>query len=411
MRVIKSATSQKEVGFTANSLNSKYRLIISGTPTFNKLEAFMGLMAFMQNRNLRNEGFLYSLGFKPEEVAHDDDCLWGVLRKFNPYEVPDDHSRACLRCYAQAMQMYIFNPLVVKTFAVQGQRMAQVLKKLMIRRTHSSKLNGRSIASELPSVQRLTFECAFTSKERAHYDAAYADTSSHLFSKNKNKDSVEWNTTTYRKLCLLCSSLGFLYLLTYKATKLAKTRKTMDAHTILMDLRAGQKRKGIADNNQISINKFQNINNDTQLILRYHCTGSPKLRKLLGILAEIVVLGQEKVLVWVNNPAQSEWLQQVSRYKIPLRYLTNPRLQVLRLCGIDALQLRTDLRQKEQDRMIEDFNDKADKVHVLVCSYLVSCAGLNMQKRCRTTIEYEPPPNEATRTHEVGRVKRMGNPS
>lgn len=34
-----------------------------------------------------------------------------------------------------------------------------------------------------------------------------------------------------------------------------------------------------------------------------------------------------------------------------------------------------------------------------------------MQKRCRTTIEFEPPPNEPTRIHEVGRVKRMGNPS
>jgi hypothetical protein len=31
-----------------------------------------------------------------------------------------------------------------------------------------------------------------------------------------------------------------------------------------------------------------------------------------------------------------------------------------------------------------------------------------MQKMCRTTIEFEPPPNESVRAQEVGRVKRKG---
>jgi hypothetical protein len=44
----------------------------------------------------------------------------------------------------------------------------------------------------------------------------------------------------------------------------------------------------------------------------------------------------------------------------------------------------------------------------MICSYIVSCAGLNLQKMCRTRIEFEPPPNEPVRTQELGRIKRRG---
>ncbi|KAF2030155.1 hypothetical protein EK21DRAFT_89216 [Setomelanomma holmii] len=197
--------------------------------------------------------------------------------------------------------------------------------------------------------------------------------------KTKNAKSVEWNTTTYRKLCLLSSWLGFLYLLNYKASKLSSLRKKKDALTILRDLRTFQKRKGIPDGQQIPVNASAD-RKDVQQILRYHCTGSPKLRVLLIILAELVVLREEKVLIWVNTPAQSEWL-----------------FHVLRFCGIDAAQLRTDLRQREQDNLLYKFNiefQAGRRPHLLIM--------------CRTTIEFEPPSNEAVRVQEVGRVKRKG---
>jgi hypothetical protein len=39
---------------------------------------------------------------------------------------------------------------------------------------------------------------------------------------------------------------------------------------------------------------------------------------------------------------------------------------------------------------------------------MISCAGLNLQKACRTSIEFEPPPNEPIRVQELGRVRRRG---
>ena len=89
----------------------------------------------------------------------------------------------------------------------------------------------------------------------------------------------------------------------------------------------------------------------------------------------------------------------------------NSWLQVLHLIGIDARQLRTDLRQADQDQLLKDFNEDPDAATVLLCSYMVSCAGLNMQKLYRTTVEYEPPPNEAIRQQEFGRLRRRGQPS
>jgi hypothetical protein len=52
---------------------------------------------------------------------------------------------------------------------------------------------------------------------------------------------------------------------------------------------------------------------------------------------------------------------------------------VLRLCAIDTRQLRADLKQKEHKALITDFNAEQEKANDLICSFLVSCAGLNLR--------------------------------
>ncbi|KAI4675893.1 uncharacterized protein J4E84_009868 [Alternaria hordeiaustralica] len=395
-----------EIGWAINHLGATYRHILTGTPTFNGLKEYCGLMEFLQNPALQDENYLRSLGFVDADFAKPASPVFAmggtcpldsILIKFNPYTVADDDRRAPLKYCQEAMVKYIFNPIVSPTMAEQGSKMSQVLRKIMLRRTHSSEINGVPLRAALPAVQRLVYDCEFNAAERAFYDAAVAKTSETLFAKTASKKNVEWNTTTYRKLCLLSSWLGFKYLLddSYKATKLAaKRKKKMTALTILKDMRSGQKRLRVPIDQQIPVDKHTDIETDVQQILHWHCQGAPKLRKLLGILAEIVVLRQEKVLIWVSNPAQAEWLQQV-----------------LLLLKFSAFQLRTDLSQTEQDKILNDFNNDPHLVAVLICSYLVSCSGLNMQTLCRTTIEYEPPPNESIRAQEVGRVKRRGQPS
>lgn len=83
----------------------------------------------------------------------------------------------------------------------------------------------------------------------------------------------------------------------------------------------------------------------------------------------------------------------------------------MKLCGIKTAQLRTDLTANEQRKLIDDFNFEDGEIQVLICSYMVSCAGLNIQKQCRTSIEFEPPSNESIRAQELGRVRRTGQPS
>jgi SNF2 family DNA or RNA helicase len=193
----------------------------------------------------------------------------------------------------------------------QGRRLAMVLQKIMLRRTQTSILDGIAIAKSLPRVQRSVFECEFTPTERAHYEYMMEDESSKLFKKSKNEKAVEWSTTAYRKWSLLASWLGFEYLLDYKAATLKSRRKNMDALSILRDVRKGQERLKIPKAGLLPITKDTKTT-EIQKILEWHCAGSPKLRQLLPLLAEIVVLRKEKALIWVNNPAQAEWLEHVS---------------------------------------------------------------------------------------------------
>ncbi|OAL50711.1 hypothetical protein IQ07DRAFT_680068 [Pyrenochaeta sp. DS3sAY3a] len=162
----------------------------------------------------------------------------------------------------------------------------------------------------------------------------------------------------------------------------------LDAHVYSIYL--GQERSQIDEGKRIPIS--EDDKDDVQKILNWHCQGSPKLRKLLELLAEIVVLRKEKAIIWVNSPARMQWL-----------------CPVLSLCGIDARQLRTDLPAKELDALIHDYDRDPKTASVLICSFLVSCAGLNLQNLCRTFIEFEPPPNESTRQQARGRVKWRGS--
>lgn len=79
--------------------------------------------------------------------------------------------------------------------------------------------------------------------------------------------------------------------------------------TILKDLFSAQKRAGVRSEDQISIPHPDEI----QDILENLGQGSPKLRFLLLIIAELVILKQEKMLVFVTLLAQQTWLECVSQ--------------------------------------------------------------------------------------------------
>lgn len=303
----------KNVGAAVQWLQADYRDVITGTPTLNGLDEFMGIMAFMQNPGLNDHTYLTSLGFQDVAV---DNPLDDVLSRFDPWSVDDDDQRSQLKFCSQALKQYVFDSGY--TAAEQGTRMMEVLSKIMIRRSFASSIGGKRIGDTLPEFQRLTIDCDYTPEERAHYEAAYMDTSNRLVRKAKDETKLMWSTTTYRRLCLMSTWLGFSYLLHYKAPFLKKFRQTNgNATTILKDLRAGQKRANIPEEKCIKVPSKEDI----QSILQAHCTGSPKLRSLLGLLAEIVVLLKEKAVIWCNTPAQMEWLWCVSIFQPSIKFL------------------------------------------------------------------------------------------
>lgn len=194
------------------------------------------------------------------------------------------------------MDTYVFGKDISR--ATRGKRILEILSNSMVRRAIASKLDGKRIGDQLPAVQRVTIECEFTKEEREHYDGAFSDTSVSLFGKDEKKGTVVWQTMIYRKLCLLSSWLGFVCLLHYKVGKLKDFRKNYgDALQILRDIRTKQRVEKVEENKRLPLPDA----NDVQAILRSHCTGSPKLRQLLKIVAEIVILRKEKVILWVNT--------------------------------------------------------------------------------------------------------------
>lgn len=311
-----------DIGWAISNIGSKYRHILSGTPTFDSIEEFSGIMRFLQDPKLSQKEHLLAMGFTEKQLlegTHERHgqitFLESALYWQDPYTLPDDDPKAPLKYCGEAMDKYLFCKTTNegRQFGVaeQGNRLKQVLQKVMIRRTQTSLLNGVPIGESLPSVQRMVFVCDFTENERAHYDYMMQDEATTLFRKSKDDKSVEWSTTAYRKWCLLASWLGFGYLFDYKASTLSSKRKTMTAMSILRDIEAGQRRLKVPEDKRIPLPKKPKTI-DVQSIIKHHCTGSPKLRQLLSIYAEVVVLREEKSLLWINNPAQGQWLEEVS---------------------------------------------------------------------------------------------------
>jgi hypothetical protein len=80
----------------------------------------------------------------------------------------------------------------------------------------------------------------------------------------------------------------------------------------------------------------------------------------------------------------------------------------MKACGLQAAQLRADMTSTERDALVRIFQEEKDEVQVFICSYSVSCAGLNLHMLCRTVIEFELAPCEGVRQQMLGRIRRRG---
>jgi hypothetical protein len=140
-----------ESGTTILDLQARYRIIISGTPTFSNIEELCGIMTFIGNPRLDEVETLRTLRFTDKDMfgvlspesSKELPPLDAVLYYFDPYKVSDTHPGAPLKYCASAMVKHIFNKIVSYSIAEKGSRPSQLLRRVMVRRTNSSVLNRR----------------------------------------------------------------------------------------------------------------------------------------------------------------------------------------------------------------------------------------------------------------------------
>jgi len=110
-----------DVGFAVSNIGSRYRHILSGTPIFDNIDEFAGIMRFLQNLVLGQKEHLLEMGFSERELttgSHERPGkvtpLESVVYFCDPYSLADGNVKTPLRFTSEAMQRDLFNKLYNK---------------------------------------------------------------------------------------------------------------------------------------------------------------------------------------------------------------------------------------------------------------------------------------------------------
>lgn len=351
-------------------LRTKYKSLMTATPFAPSEDAFEGQLRLMQSNDAWGAANLARLG---------------VDSTFDPWSVSEDHVAAELRFTAQSVRENIINDTELSD-ADKGNRFRSIMKRLVIRRTAGSRIpfgTGKTIGEDIPPVKYTTARCTLTNDEHDEYNRILNKMSDREYMKTlREKDKSMW-TPAFRRMMLVCDSLKFEHMLDLKLGRL-KTLRNEGKVTALQLLKHCLDKQGMRPSFELP------DANDPKAILMEHARGSPKLRFLLFIAAELVVLKQEKMTVWCALPSTQQWIESV-----------------LQEAGVKAKSYRADMAAKEKEELQRQFNDTED-IEVLILPYRGASCGLNLQKMCRNMCMFDPAPNTELGQQAVGRHHRVG---
>jgi hypothetical protein len=114
---------------------------------------------------------------------------------------------------------------------------------------------------------------------------------------------------------------------------------------------------------------LQNINSRYTENLEFLLRGSPKMRAMLPIIVDQMILYGEKSTVWTMFPAEHAYVAAA-----------------IHEAGIEYGVLHGRLDTDQRHRLIHTFTTEARRCMVLVCSYSVDSSGLNLQSLCRNVL-------------------------
>lgn len=245
-------------------------------------------------------------------------------------------------------------------------------------------------------MQREVISCTFSDTENEMFKTLSRAYSKGLFTPSPaDPNRYIWNMRKLRKLVLFSSWLGFHYV--------EQSLEAANIPTACAKLKTGKVASAFARaiNSGASIetgslrhflhNASVGNGDNWTWTLEHMLRGSPKMRAMLPILRDQVIVYGEKAIVWTQFPAEQVYVAAT-----------------LHEARIDAQVFHAGLSAHERSVLVDWFIRETDTCKVLVCSFNVNAAGLNLQNLCRNVHHFSPAMSKSIADQAIGRVCRIG---
>ncbi|PWY66464.1 putative DNA repair helicase rad5,16, partial [Aspergillus heteromorphus CBS 117.55] len=381
------------ISFACTWLRAGFRILLTATPFYNDVRDFLGYIGLLLRSN-------------PAAKA-----TFTSSRVRQIVEAPPGTEDERLLCSQEFVTKHILSKEVQDTNTI-SYRLRKILQRLMIRRTQGSALpigSTNKIGADIPPAFKKVLTPSFEPEEFAAYQAYEAVNRRNIFIMDREKPShAHWHMGRLRKLIMGSSWLGFINVeSSLPASAVVESLGAVRRHEWIACVRPSLEAKTLVEKNTVKgfytrtrehhHTKISLSNSDGDAIqldtggLEWLLRGAPKMRAMLPIIRDQVFLKQEKSLVWTYFPGEEVYISAV-----------------LTEAGVDHAVIHAGLTARERSIIVKSFTRDPDKCMVLVMSYLVSSAGLNLQNLCRNLHLFSPATSKAVKDQSVGRALRVG---
>lgn len=364
-------------------LDAENHVLLTATLIYNSKEDLRGYMPFLFQT--------------PSLWSNTDWEDLGISTDTNVFDLPRDHPGARLCCTVEAVERYILNPEVPNHVA--GDRLRCLLGHFLIRRTLSSHMpfdSPQAIGADIPLMQREVISCNFSDDEDRMFKTLSRVNSKGLFAPSPADPSrYIWNMRKLRKLVLFSTWLGFHYVeqsleAANIPTACAKLNTGKIAPALARAIHSGASIETGSLRHFFENGSVSNSEHWTWT-LEFMLRGSPKMRAMLPILRDQVIVYGEKAIIWTQFPAEQVYVAAT-----------------LHEAKIDAQVFHAGLSAHDRSVLVDRFTREPNSCKVLVCSYNVNSAGLNLQNLCRNVHLFSPGMSKSITDQAIGRVCRIG---
>ncbi|PYI11513.1 putative DNA repair helicase rad5,16 [Aspergillus sclerotiicarbonarius CBS 121057] len=371
-------------------LKADFHLLVTATPIYNSRKDILGYVPLL---------------FQPPSLWSKADQVYFQIWRHQIFNIPLGHPARHLCCTEHAVKEYVLADWISPS--VTGNRLRLIFSHLMIRRTLFSHMPFDSpniIGDDIPPTQRKVCRFEYAKNERAMFEEVSPPLYRGLIKQSPtDPQKCIWNMNKFRRLELLMSWLGFHYTGNgYYASDIPSACQNLYEGTLgakLADTITSQALTERPSKSATEPKESGRVHEDTQnqtsfsrtRILEALLRGSPKMRAMLPLIRDQVILHDEKAIVWTQVPADQIYVAAV-----------------LREANMDAGVLHAGLSRDERAALLYRFTEIPDKCMVLVCNYMLNTAGLNLQSLCRNVHLFSVGLSKSLVNQAIGRVSRLG---